>query len=140
MESIGLMPSSTGKVGGKKTGQSVADYPIPDGLFIFECERLIEKGFGLTWIDRYTAKGKKLDQLPEQAELIDALNLTDEIAEQLTAPVSSLLDDSDSFVEPEPASNKTKARYTCPLCNMNLWGKSGLSVKCGDCDEDLEEY
>lgn len=27
MESIGLIPSSTGKVGGKKTGQSMNDYP-----------------------------------------------------------------------------------------------------------------
>jgi len=33
MESIGLMPSNTGKPGGKKTGQSVMDYVIDGGPF-----------------------------------------------------------------------------------------------------------
>ncbi|MCL2139787.1 MAG: SprT-like domain-containing protein [Treponema sp.] len=34
METIGLMPSSTGKPDGKKTGQKIADYPISNGLFM----------------------------------------------------------------------------------------------------------
>jgi predicted SprT family Zn-dependent metalloprotease len=33
MESIGLQPSSTGMVGGKRTGQHMSDYVIPGGLF-----------------------------------------------------------------------------------------------------------
>jgi len=33
MESIGLMPSSTGEQGGKKTGDKVGDYVITGGLF-----------------------------------------------------------------------------------------------------------
>ena len=34
MKSLGLMPSHTGLTGGKKTGQKMKHYPIPDGLFL----------------------------------------------------------------------------------------------------------
>lgn len=33
MEEVGLMPSDTGKVGGKKTGQRMCDYVIEKGMF-----------------------------------------------------------------------------------------------------------
>jgi len=33
MKAVGLMPSSTGMVGGKETGQRIMEYIIPDGLF-----------------------------------------------------------------------------------------------------------
>ena len=39
MEKIGLMPSNTGLPGGKKTGQGMTHYIIPDGLFIKAFER-----------------------------------------------------------------------------------------------------
>lgn len=34
MEEVGLMPSSTGEAGGKRTGQKMADYPIEGGMFL----------------------------------------------------------------------------------------------------------
>lgn len=43
MEEIGLMPSSTGAPGGKKTGQKMSDYIIPGGVFIEAFNRLQEK-------------------------------------------------------------------------------------------------
>jgi hypothetical protein len=43
MEEIGLMPSSTGAPGGKKTGQKMSDYIIPGGVFIEAFKRLQEK-------------------------------------------------------------------------------------------------
>ncbi|WP_461255780.1 SprT-like domain-containing protein [Treponema sp. R80B11-R83G3] len=43
MEEIGLMPSSTGREGGKKTGQRMSDYIIPGGLFIEAYKRLKNK-------------------------------------------------------------------------------------------------
>jgi len=33
MQEVGLMPSSTGRAGGKTTGQSMSDYPIENGVF-----------------------------------------------------------------------------------------------------------
>ena len=41
MESIGLMPSSTGKPGGAKTGDCMADYAIEGGLFLQSCNCLL---------------------------------------------------------------------------------------------------
>jgi predicted SprT family Zn-dependent metalloprotease len=43
MEEIGLMPSNTGKEGGKKTGQRMSDYIISGGLFIKAYQRLKDK-------------------------------------------------------------------------------------------------
>ena len=43
MEAIGLIPSSTGKEGGAKTGQKMADYVDPNGLFIKMFNLLEEK-------------------------------------------------------------------------------------------------
>ena len=43
MESIGLMPSNTGEPGGKKTGQRITHYIIPDGLFMKAFNLLSEK-------------------------------------------------------------------------------------------------
>lgn len=35
--------------------------------------------------------------------------------------------------------NRNKIKYICHGCQMKVWGKSGLSIHCNDCDEDLEE-
>jgi hypothetical protein len=34
--------------------------------------------------------------------------------------------------------DKSKLKYTCPVCAVNVWGKVGLYLKCGDCDQELE--
>ena len=51
MESVGLMPSSTGQEGGKKTGQSMSDYPIQGGAFLAACKKLLATGFSIPWGD-----------------------------------------------------------------------------------------
>ncbi len=53
MESLGLMPSSTGKPGGNKTGEIMMDYAYIDGRFMKNCQELINSGFNLPWVDRY---------------------------------------------------------------------------------------
>jgi hypothetical protein len=52
MEKIGLIPSSTGKEGGKKTGQVMSQYEKPGGLFAKACQELFDSGFNITWADR----------------------------------------------------------------------------------------
>ena len=42
MLEVGLTPSSTGKPGGKMTGQSMSDYPTPDGIFLKALEDMPE--------------------------------------------------------------------------------------------------
>lgn len=52
MESIGLMPSSTGKPGGKKTGQKIGDYAIENGNFIAAFNEFMRGKHRLMWASR----------------------------------------------------------------------------------------
>jgi hypothetical protein len=31
----------------------------------------------------------------------------------------------------------SKLKYTCPTCAANAWGKPGLLLRCGECDETM---
>lgn len=53
MESIGLMPSSTGLPNGSKTGEAMMDYIIIDGPFIKACNALKKQGFHIPLVDRF---------------------------------------------------------------------------------------
>jgi hypothetical protein len=48
LKAIGLMPSSTGMVGGKETGQRMSDYIIPGGTFEQAFKRLEGTGWRVT--------------------------------------------------------------------------------------------
>src|SRR5438874_2740913 len=52
MEAIGLMPSSTAKAGGKRTGDRMSDYVITGGLFERVCAELLADGVSLEWQSR----------------------------------------------------------------------------------------
>lgn len=57
MEAIGLIPSSTGAAGGKKTGQKVSHYIEKDGKFDIVVDAFLEAGFDTLLIDLW-AKNK----------------------------------------------------------------------------------
>lgn len=38
----------------------------------------------------------------------------------------------------EPAA-KNKIKYTCAGCDTNVWGKPGLKIVCGECEEQFSE-
>lgn len=60
MEAVGLMPSSTGKPGGKRTGQRVTHYIVEGGAFDTSVNRLLKKkGFKLTIESRSRESSKK---------------------------------------------------------------------------------
>jgi SprT-like family len=54
MIEIGLMPSRTGKPGGKKTGQTCSHYIIDGGVFDREWQLMAESGFRFDYQDRPT--------------------------------------------------------------------------------------
>jgi hypothetical protein len=60
MRSIGLIPSDTGQVGGKDTGQRMTHYIDDGGLFNRYCTELLGTGFTLPYVELWaeTAKGK----------------------------------------------------------------------------------
>lgn len=52
MDRVGLCPSSTGKTGGKRTGDRVTHYIEEGGRFDLATRKLLATGFELSWIDR----------------------------------------------------------------------------------------
>ncbi|MBN3733192.1 SprT-like domain-containing protein [Burkholderia sp. Tr-20390] len=134
MEAIGLMPSNTGRPGGKRTGDQMADYPIEGGLFLEVCGDLLTRDFKISWYDRFASAshvqvgqnsfGLTLD-LPEGAASVAALEGV-EMAAVISPSASG-------------ASNKSnRSKYTC-ACDINVWGKPGLNLVCGDCAEQFSE-
>jgi predicted SprT family Zn-dependent metalloprotease len=111
MEAIGLIPSNTGKPGGKKTGQSMTHYIEQNGPFD----------------QAFRSMPAELSKLP----FID-------IEYVMIEPDPDGEDDGE---EGEGKSKKkktnSKVKYTCPGCSMNTWGKEGLNLMCGDCNEHL---
>jgi len=37
-----------------------------------------------------------------------------------------------------PKKDTSKVKYTCQICEVNVWGKYGLNIKCNDCGSDFE--
>jgi hypothetical protein len=99
MESIGLMPSDTGKPGGKRSGQHMTHYIIPGGPFARACAALLSEGFRLAW-------GEIV------AEVADGVG--------------------------GGGKKGTRAKFTCPDCGANAWGKPGLKLICGACLVSME--
>ena len=57
MVSMGLVPSDTGKPGGRRIGQQISDFALIDGSFFFSALRLFFKGFCIPWLDRFPQPG-----------------------------------------------------------------------------------
>jgi hypothetical protein len=43
------------------------------------------------------------------------------------------------FVEIVKKKRSDKIKYTCPECELNVWGRSGLGLKCLICEQQLIE-
>lgn len=56
---VGLMPSSTGKPGGRQTGYAVADYVIEGGPFDILFKQMRADGFRISWGDSKESGGIK---------------------------------------------------------------------------------
>lgn len=113
MEAIGLMPSDTGKPGGKKVGQKMNDYPIEGGPFLAACDTLFEQGFRAAWLDRYPPRHAIVDGEPQSEHLAVAL--------------------SQGLVRlDKPVREKSRAKFTCPRCRAAAWGKPSLRIKCDE--------
>ncbi|MEX1669439.1 MAG: putative SprT family Zn-dependent metalloprotease [Pseudohongiellaceae bacterium] len=162
MIDVGLMPSSTGEPGGDITGQQMGDYIIEGGRFLVAFTKLEKEGaFQLAWVDR-----KALPRLfspiiadPNTKPLLIASNTdmpsadaTYEIIKHFTeetqlspvrphqipienATYAELM--PESFVVSEPPKRKTRYRYHCPGCQVKVYGKPRLSIRCEDCDQSF---
>ena len=109
MIEIGLMPSDTGKPGGKIVGQHMGDYVIEGGRFASVTKNLLASGFMLTWHDTRDF---------EVAGVVAVSGTT------TVAPV----------VKPTVASGK-RVKYRCRACGLNAWAKPGVMLVCGECSD-----
>ena len=123
MESIGLIPSSTGRPGGKKTGQSMADYADPDGLFMKVASKILGKRELIRYYKREVF-ASKIQSIVIEAE---AAEDWEEAATNFTATETA---NAGALPIPKPPS---KLKYTCPECQAKAWGKPGLKLVCGTC-------
>lgn len=116
MITLGLMPSDTGKPGGKTTGQSMADYPLEGGLFLEVTEKLMnDEIFAGLYVE---VNPGILDQLTENEPLFDQIK-------------NLHLQQGQSQERPK----HQKVKYSCSC--SNVWGKPGLELSCNLCGEDF---
>jgi len=122
MESVGLMPSDTGEPGGAKVGQSIADYVIDGGRFE-DVFRSMPENMRLPW-----------QSLEIQKVIVSPVggggDLNNEEGKE----------DEEGDGEEKGSSSGKKIKYTCPTtdCKLNVWGKPGINVKCGECGQRLQ--
>lgn len=114
MESVGLMPSASGRPGGRKTGQQMADYAIEGGIFLTACSSLLSPEFKISWKDRFSISS-------------EGITLTTVI---LGVPAEVEVPQ----VKPGGVNKSLRVKYTCPECQTNVWGKPDLNICCGDCN------
>lgn len=94
MDSIGLTPTSTGELGGKRTGRNMTHMIDLCGPFDVRCNELLAAGFELPWFTEAPIRAPK-------------------------------------------AKDLSKVKHTCPGCDANAWGKLGIKLVCGACEEPL---
>ena len=109
MDAIGLVASDTGAPGGKRTGQRMTHYIAPGGRFEAVGSELVESGgFVLAWadIEGFLAAGR-------------------DGRRGRTGPTVGVGRGSQR-------TGGRRSKYTCPICEANVWGKAGLAIVCGD--------
>ncbi len=129
MESIGLMPSSTGQPGGDRTGDKMADYIIDGSPFDELCNDLLTGDFRISWADKFPAR-ERLQAAIENGTVAD-------MAEELAAWGVEVSDNGEIIME-LPEQKPTRTKFTCPECGANAWGKASLNLICGDCEVAFE--
>lgn len=104
MEEVGLIPSDTGRPGGKRTGQRMTHYIQVGGPY--------EQAFG---------------QMPSEY----TLPFTSWDGEQLKGVLGGGSGKNGS-PNPTVAKKKAKTKYSCS-CGNNVWGKPELKIWCETC-------
>jgi hypothetical protein len=116
MKSIGLMPSSTGRPGGRQTGFKMNDYPIEGGAFDLACRELLISGHVVNW-----REGRDL--------------------EWTAAPFPH---DAQAFGDatasgPKPRRGSTRVCFACARCGLRAWSRPSARISCTDCNQPMRK-
>ncbi|WKL15733.1 SprT-like domain-containing protein [Comamonas testosteroni] len=143
MESIGLMPSSTGQPGGARTGDCMADYAVEGGRFLAACQDLLTAKFKFSWYDRFPSADHVLAGQASMANHIRGIEGTKppmasipalaEAVKPTGLAMAAITGEHGALTAPANKSNRVK--YSCIGCQdaISVWGKPGLKLICGSC-------
>ncbi len=144
MESVGLMPSDTGRPGGRRVGEHMSDYVIAGGPFERLCRDMLTRDFALSWLDRFPVTppepGSFLYAPQGEHSTVAEIEPYPQGDEDLLAQLLSIqyvrptIDLSELFVMPPTrgANRTNRVKYRCPSCLAQAWGKPGLLLICGE--------
>lgn len=156
MEAIGLIPTDTGRPGGKRTGEKVTDYAVIGGRFYNSALGLLKSGFILPWLDRRPSRKETYHHQfydKDGAAIRNRELSIEQVA--LAIPLGASVEEAFSAIQKEPNKTPfettagmafgigpvlnismekvpTRQKYSCPSCGTNVWGKRGLKLICGD--------
>ena len=131
MERVGLMPSSTGQPGGRRTGDHMADYAIERGRFLKACKELVTEEFRISWYDRFPAAEHVHAGLATPAvNLSSAVGGGQPPAATVAVAASLILSEP---AAPMAADKSNRVKYSC-ACKTNVRGKPGLRLLCLECE------
>jgi predicted SprT family Zn-dependent metalloprotease len=100
MEEVGLVLSRTGKLGGRRIGDSMSHYVNEEGPF-----------------------KEAFDAMPERALM--------PWRTALRRKRGGTGGGGGDGVDGDGKRKKSKVKYSCAVCPANVWGKTGLRLKCG---------
>lgn len=81
-------------------------------------------------VTHYILEGGAFARAWEQLEDGDKLPFTCTEGKPVAIPVVT-----STKIVPEARPKRNKVKYTCSCCETNVWGKAGLSLVCGSCQE-----
>lgn len=126
MDEVGLVPSHTGLPGGRRTGVHMTHFIQEGGAFAKAWAKMTaaEGGAGLPW----------RSGMPSFAMTVGLGGGAGQ--EEGAAGGSVAIPAGEAPKKKDPS----KVKYTCAgECKANVWGKVGLRLRCGDCDEAFKE-
>jgi hypothetical protein len=133
MIAVGLPPTHNGEPGGNTTGEHMDHYIIAGGPFDKSFHRLVTEAYRISWYDRFLPRLGRLHAPSPHGSLptLDPMTGPDINPSPGADFVPALL---------APARRPaTRVKYTCPSCEINVWGKPGLNIRCDDCKAALEQ-
>jgi len=140
MESLGLMPSATGKPGGARTGDYMSHYIVSGGPFQVHCRNLLAKAEIIVWLDRFPELLPS-EVAPSQASDKTAAPLSEKEREALEEARREYQEKMERISrlgikkKELPQRDGVRSKYRCPACGTAVWGKPALNVYCGECSE-----
>ncbi|MGC9457561.1 MAG: SprT-like domain-containing protein [Halothiobacillaceae bacterium] len=137
MESLGLVPTSTGLPGGTQTGRRVTHFIQPDGPYHQACRELLAEGFALPWFDRHVPADPETVNETREALAAEGLAIADSPPPLEQFPPLEPEGGGEApppiFTPPPRKPTPPRLRMTCPECEARAWTEPDNELICGLC-------